>query len=202
MQHAQVLTLFYCLLETVLRKIIHDTVEEGNCLLWKSAVDTRSPVMAMPYIRMGILPDGSKPHGQIRVRTLLLEIFSKKQLPEGAPGTVIVTTTCRNKRCICPACASYMPRSKLVERSMAELDIAKATIRSNKIREARRHVRSLTDEQALRVKTETGPEARRLSREFGVSASVIYQCRSDNTYRDISPNLVPAIGSPWAGLAR
>ncbi|WP_370682231.1 hypothetical protein [Comamonas sp. GB3 AK4-5] len=200
MQRAHVLAIYFHLLETVLRKLIRETVEEGTCLIWQGAVDAGSPVMAMPYRRFG---QGVAPC-QLRVRGLLLELCTNKRPPANAkPRTVVVSATCRNGACVCPDCARYVRRTYLTARAMEEMNPVLNALRKDRILAARKEsgVRALTDEQALRVKTETGTSARALARELGVNFSVVQLCRKNRTYRELSPEPRVPTASPWAGLA-
>lgn len=197
MQSAFVLAIYYHLLETVLRKIHRETVEEGDCLMWPGANDDGSPVMAMPYRRFGQARPGSdRPPQQIRVRTLLLELFTGKRPPANAktPRSIVVSTRCGNGACVCPDCAGYLLRGAVIARGLADMDQAKATMRRKRIAEKKHSVRVLTDQQAERIKTEIGTSARALSRELGVTFSVVHSCRTGRTYRDFSASF-------WQGLA-
>ncbi len=197
MQSAFVLAIYYHLLETVLRKIHRETVEEGDCLMWPGANDNGSPVMAMPYRRIGqARPAGDRPPQQIRVRTLLLELFTGKRPPANTttPRSIVVSTRCGNGACVCPDCAGYMQRGTVIARGLAGMDQATATLRRKRIAETRRSTRVLTDQQAARIKTELSTTARALARELGVNFSVVNNCRAGRTYRDFS-------ASPWQGLA-
>lgn len=194
MQRAHVLAIYFHLLETVLRKIRLQVVEEGSCLLWQGAIDTGSPVMAMPYRRLG--QGGSEPApGQIRVRELMLEIFTHKRPPPRAktPRSIVVSTSCCNPPCVCPDCAGYMPRGLVQKRGFANMDMAKEQLRRKRIMEKKRHIRALTDDQVSRIKTELSTSARALAREMGLNFSVVRNCRVGRTYRDFT-------ASPWSGL--
>lgn len=59
----------------------------------------------------------------------------------------------------------------------------------------------MTDEEALRIKTETDTSARALARELGRNFSVVHACRQNRTYRELSGVPHVATTSPWAGLA-
>lgn len=201
MQRAHVLAIYYHLLETVIRKIRLTVEEEGACLIWHGAIDGGSPVMAMPYRRFGL---GNQAPSQIRVRTLLLELFTHKRPPPGTtPRTVVVTATCRNGACVCPDCARYLPRSALMTRTMAEMNPVLNALRKDRILAKKKAsgLRVLTDEEALRIKTETGTSARALARELGRNFSVVHACRQNRTYRELSAAPRVATTSPWAGLA-
>lgn len=196
MQRARVLALFYYLLETVLRKIIINTVEEGACLNWLGAIDEGSPVLAMPHRRMGRTQDkAAKPPQQIRVRALLLELFTRKRRPKNGktPRSIVVSNICRNQQCVCPDCSRYMQRSAVVAIGLANMDLATATLRRKRITEKRRHSRVLTPEQEQRIKQEHSTSARELARQMDVNFSVVHHCRIGRTYQDFRP-------SPFAGL--
>lgn len=201
MQRAHVLAIYFHLLETVIRKIRLTVVEEGACLIWQGAIDAGSPVMAMPYRRFGL---GNQAPSQIRVRTLLLELCTHKRPPAGTtPRTVVVTATCRNGACVCPDCARYLPRSALMTRTMAEMNPVLNALRKDRILAKKKAsgLRVLTDEEALRIKTETGTSARALARELGRNFSVVHACRQNRTYRELSAAPRVATTSPWAGLS-
>lgn len=202
MQRAHVLAIYFHLLETVIRKIRLTVEEEGACLIWRGAIDAGSPVMAMPYRRFGICGPIKAP-SQIRVRTLLLELFTNKRQPAGAtPRTVVVTATCRNGACVCPDCARFLPRSVLMTRTMAEMNPVLNALRKDRILAKKKAsgLRVLTDEQAVRIKTETNTSARALAREMNLNFSVVHACRQDRTYRELSGVPRVATISPWAGL--
>lgn len=196
MQRAFVLFLYYHLLDTVLRKIDLNTVEEGACLNWQGAIDQGTPVVAMPHRRIGLTSDpAKKPPQQIRVRGLMLELFSNKRPPAKAKTdrSIVVSNTCRNPACICPDCSRYVHRGVPIAKGLANMDLATSTLRRKRISQAKQHMRVLTPEQVQRIKFELGTTARELARQMNVNFSVVHSCRTGRTYQDFRP-------SPFAGL--
>lgn len=196
MQRAYVLFLYYHLLDTVLRKIDLNTAEEGACLNWHGAIDVGTPVMAMPHRRMGRCNDPTlKPPQQIRVRALMLELFSNKRPPTKAktPRSIVVSNTCLNQECICPDCSRYVRRGIPIAMGLANMDLATSTLRRKRIAETKQSIRVLTPEQVQRIKFELSTTARELARQMNVNFSVVHSCRSGRTYQDFRP-------SPFAGL--
>ncbi len=191
-----VLSLYYHLLALVLQKIDLNTVEEGKCLNWTGAIDHGSPVLAMPMRRLGRESRLPNPPNQIRVRSLMLELFTHKRPPKNAknPRTFVVTTTCRNSACVCPDCATYQHRGLPQAHGIANMDAATALLRSKKIAIALHHRRVLTPEQVKRIRAETSTSIRELARQMKVNFSVIQNCRARRTYRDYTANPFTGLG--------
>lgn len=190
-----VLTLYYHLLALVLQKIDKNTVEEGKCLNWLGANDNGSPVIAMPLRRLGWDSRLPSPPSQIRVRGLMLELFTRKRPPKNArtERTIVVSTTCRNSACVCPDCAAYQNRGLPQGHGLANMDAATSLLRGKKISASRLHTRVLNDEQVHRIRTETSTSARKLARQMNVNFTVVYACRKNRTYRDYT-------ATPFSGL--
>lgn len=195
MSHFVVMILYYHLLAEVVSKIDQQTVEDGGCLIWLGAIDQGSPVLAIPYRRLGRGSSLPTPPVQLRVRTLMLELFTKKRPSKHAktPRSIIVSTTCRNPACICPDCATYMNRGQAIAHGLAHMDKAKALLRAQRISVARKDRRVLTDDQVERIRNETETPARVLAREMGKNFSVVRNCRLGTTYRNYS-------ATPFSGL--
>lgn len=196
MQRALVLFIYYHLLDTVLGKIDLNTEEEGACLNWLGAIDDGTPVLAMPYRRMGLTDDpAKKAPQQLRVRALMLELFTNKRPPAKpkTPRSTVVSNTCRNQVCICPDCSNYMNRGVPIAKGLANMDLATSTLRRKRIAETKKHMRVLTPEQVQRIKFEQSTTARELARQMNVNFSVVHSCRTGRTYQDFRP-------SPFAGL--
>lgn len=195
MSQLVVLALYYHLLVLVLQKIDKNTVEEGKCLNWLGASDNGSPVIAMPMRRLGRDSRLSNPPCHIRVRGLMLELFTRKRPPKQAKTehSIVVTPTCRNSACVCPDCAAYQDRGVPQRHGLVNMDAATSLIRGKKISASRMHTRVLNDEQVQRIRTETTTSARELARQMNVCPKVVHSCRTNRTYRDYTAN-------PFSGL--
>lgn len=196
MQQLVVLTLYYHLLVLVLKKIDQYTIEEGACLNWTGASDHGSPVLGMPLRRQGRGSRLPNPPGQIRVRALMLELFTGKRPPKQAKTakTYVVTPTCRNSACVSPSCANYQHRGLPQAYGMANMDAASILLRGKKLAASRMHARALTPEQVQRIRTETDTTLRALAQQMGVNTSVVHNCRAGRTYRDYTANPFTGLG--------
>lgn len=195
MSQLVVLALYYHLLALVLKKIDQNTVEEGKCLNWLGANSNGSPVLAMPMRNQGRSSSLSTPPSQIRVRGLMLELFTRKRPPKNArtEHTIVVTATCHNGACVCPDCAAYQDRGVPQRHGLVNMDAATSLLRGKKISASRMHTRVLNDEQVQRIRTETTTSARELARQMNVCPKVVHLCRTNRTYRDYT-------ATPFSGL--
>lgn len=191
-----VLSLYYHLLALVLEKIDQNTVEEGACLNWLGASDDGSPVLAMPMRRLGRGSRLPNPPGQIRVRGLMLELFTHKRPAKNAKTarTIVVSNNCRNTACVCPDCSAYQHRGLAQAHGLANMDAATSLLRGKKIAASRTHLRALTPEQVHRIRTETSTAVRELARQMNVNFSVVQGCRAGRTYREYTANPFTGLG--------
>ena len=196
MQQLVVLTLYYHLLVLVLKKIDQYTIEEGACFNWTGASDHGSPVLGMPLRRLGRGSRLPNPPGQIRVRALMLELFTDKRPAKKAKTerTIVVTPSCRNSECVCPDCAVYQNRGIPQRLGLANMDAATSLLRGKKISASRMHLRVLTPEQVQRIRTETSTSVRELARQMNVNFSVVQGCRAERTYRNYTANPFTGLG--------
>lgn len=195
-----VLRIYFYLLELVLFKVHEGVEEEGDCWMWRGALDSGSPVLAMPHRRFGYGSE-HKPPGQIRLRTLLMELMTGKRPPaEAKTQRYVVSAKCGNGACVCPDCASYMRHGEPIKRGFANQDAGTALMRRKNVAAHKKANRVLTDEQVRRIRTELNTSGRALAREFGRNLSVIQECRLGKTYVFFSaPSPLPSVGMAQFG---
>ncbi len=167
-------------LAALLVRVYAKCVEEGECMNWHGAVQSKckSPCMR---------PIGPTSHCS-SLRRMMLETASGKKMDR----TRLATYMCGNDKCVRLEHLGTVTRKKLQERNAANLNAAQRLNKSLRISKKARARAKLTLELAKEIANAEGSQ-RELARRYGVSQSTVGTIRRGETWRDLT--------NPFARLA-
>lgn len=157
---------------------VHDRCrEDGDCWLWQLSVSSHGvPVMH--------LKDSGKLIGVRRFVAL------KKGLNiEG----LLVTNTCGNNRCVCPAHVLVVTKSEMGKLNVARTGYTSNVLRRKKISDAKRKTAKLSLAQAIEVRNST-ESLSDIAEKAGISRATASRIRNAKMWKEY--------GTPFDGIGQ
>ena len=169
-------------LEVLLKRVYDKCVEDGECMNWQGAVQSKRRTPAMR--RMGAVGHGHC----VSLRRMMLELASGKKLGPSRCATYM----CGNINCVRLEHLGAVTRKTIQERNEARFDAVQRMTKAKRITEKARARAKLTLELAQEIAVAEGSQ-RALAAKYKVSQSTIGMIRRGEAWRDLT--------NPFASLA-
>jgi len=151
-------------------KHVHDRcVEEGECWIWRMALDGTAPIMRMPGT-----------HECIPVRRALLEAAGKRI--EG----LFATVKCTTRRCVAPHHVIAVTRAELQQLTADRTGYHQGLARRAKLSAASKARNGLTEDQ-IAIIMDSDASGRSIARKLGISLSTVQNHRNGKVFKAGNP---------------
>lgn len=166
-------------LSDLLKRVYDKCVEDGECMNWQGAVQSKCRTPAMRRFGTGSC---------VSLRRMMLETDSGKKISPSRFATYM----CGNINCVRLEHLGVVTRKVIQERNEAGFDAVQRMTKAKKITEKARARAKLTLKLAQEIASAEGTQ-RELAKRYGVCQSTVGMIRRGETWRDLT--------NPFASLA-